>query len=186
MNVTFLLQNHFHIIFNLAVLSVRYALYVFDVYIDVFDVSRDCKGNMLDSGKRCNKSIERNFMMNTFLGFFCFNEFPFISLTFFCTIVKREDSLKKTLNFETKLELWEWPEWYDINFLQNGKHRWTFSLLKWFWYSHDYNCLLDQIGKDDIMRANVSEAVEKIPNKDKKYHRKRSLYVIVFIPKAYQ
>lgn len=33
---------------------------------------------------------------------------------------------------------------------------------------------------------NVSEAVEKIPNKDKKYHRKRSLYVIVFIPKAYQ
>ena len=107
MNVTFPLQNHFHIIFNLAVLSVRYALYVFDVYIDVFDVSRDCKGNMLDSGKRCNKSIERNFKMNTFLGVFCFNEFPFISLTFFCTIVKREDSLKKTLNFETKLELWQ-------------------------------------------------------------------------------
>ena len=46
-------------------------------------------------------------MMNTFLGIFCFNEFPFISLTFFCTIVKREDSLKKTLDFETKLELWE-------------------------------------------------------------------------------
>ena len=34
--------------FNLAVLSVRFALYVFDVYIDVFDGRYDCQENMLD------------------------------------------------------------------------------------------------------------------------------------------
>ena len=43
-------KNYFHIIFNLAILSVRLALYVFDVYIDVLDVRHDCQGNMLDLG----------------------------------------------------------------------------------------------------------------------------------------
>ena len=35
--VTFPQRNHSHIIFNLAVLSCIFALYVFDVYIDVFN-----------------------------------------------------------------------------------------------------------------------------------------------------
>ena len=35
------------------------------------------------------------------------------------------------------------------------------------------------IDKDDIMSVNVSEAVEDISNKDKKYYRKRSPCVIV-------
>ena len=40
--------------------------------------------------------------------------------------------------------------------------------------------------KDDIMRVNVSEAVDKIPNKDKKGYRKRSSCVIVCIAATYQ
>ena len=50
-------------------MRVGFALYVFDLYIDVFDGSHGCKGNMLDTGKNCPRSIEGNFMMNKF---FCF------------------------------------------------------------------------------------------------------------------
>ena len=41
------------------------------------------------------------------------------------------------------------------------------------------------IDKDDTKKAYVSEAVEKIPNKNKKY-RKRSSCVIVCIATIYQ
>ena len=51
-----------------SVVRVGFALYVFDLYIDVFDGNHGCKGNMLDAGKNCPRSIEGNFMMNTFLG----------------------------------------------------------------------------------------------------------------------
>ena len=36
-------KAYFHIIFNLAVLSVAFALYVSDVYINVFDGGHDCQ-----------------------------------------------------------------------------------------------------------------------------------------------
>ena len=45
-------------------MSVRFALYIFDVYTNVFDGSHDCKGDMLDWDNKCHKSIERNFMVN--------------------------------------------------------------------------------------------------------------------------
>ena len=47
-NILFHCENNFHIIFNLAVLTVRLARYVFDVYIDIFDGSHDCNENMLN------------------------------------------------------------------------------------------------------------------------------------------
>ena len=49
-----------------------------------------------------------------------------------------------------------------INFLQNGKHRWCFSLWCWLWCSN-YIWLLDMLDNNDITNGNVSEAVEKIP-----------------------
>ena len=52
-----------------SVVRVGFALYVFDLYIDVFDGSHGCKGNMLDAGKNCHRSIEENFMMNKFFSF---------------------------------------------------------------------------------------------------------------------
>ena len=47
-----------------SVVRVGFVLYVFDLYIDVFDGNHGCKGNMLDAGKNCSRSIEGNFMMN--------------------------------------------------------------------------------------------------------------------------
>ena len=46
---------------------VRFALYVFNVYVDVFDGRHDCQGNMFDLGKKSHKSIKGNFMLNKFL-----------------------------------------------------------------------------------------------------------------------
>ena len=46
--------------------------------------------------------------------------------------------------------------------------------------------LLDMIDKDDIMSENVSEAVEKISNKDEKHDCKWSLSVIVYRATIYQ
>ena len=72
----------------MVVLSVRFAFYVFDVYIGAFDGSHDCKGNMLDWDKRFHTSIEGNFMMNNKqVVFFCLNKLSVISLTFFFTTV---------------------------------------------------------------------------------------------------
>ena len=47
-----------------SVVRVGFVLYVFDLYIDLFDGNHGCKGNMLDAGKNCSRSIEGNFMMN--------------------------------------------------------------------------------------------------------------------------
>ena len=47
-----------------SVVRVGFVLYVFDLYIDVFDGNHGCKGNMLDAGKNCSRSIEGNFMIN--------------------------------------------------------------------------------------------------------------------------
>ena len=78
----------------MAVLGVWFTLYVFDIYIDVFDVYIDvfngrhnCRGNMLEQGKKCHKSIELHFSVLS------------------CYFTKREDNaekriiLKLTLNF---------------------------------------------------------------------------------------
>ena len=71
--------------FNLPVLSVWIALYVGDVFIDVFDGSHGYKVNMLDWDKKCHISFEGNFMMNNEQVFF--NKLSVISLTFFFTTV---------------------------------------------------------------------------------------------------
>ena len=52
----------------MAVLSVRFALYVFDVYIDVFDGRHDCQGNMLDFMKR-EDSLEKRWNLKLTLNF---------------------------------------------------------------------------------------------------------------------
>ena len=63
----------------MAVLSVLFALYVFDVYIDVFDVRHDCKGDMLDSGKKMSQIYRGKLHDEQVLAFFCFNELSVIS-----------------------------------------------------------------------------------------------------------
>ena len=65
------------------------------MYIDVFDRRYVYQGNMLDWGKKCNKSIEENFMAKSAKKF---SVLP-------CYFIKQEDSLEKrwivklTLNF---------------------------------------------------------------------------------------
>ena len=138
-----------HINFNLAVLSVWFDLYVFDIYIDVFDWRYDCQGNMLDWGKKkCHKSFEGNFMLKIFLLFFVLINFQLSGKHFSvlpCYFVKRED-FGKTLNFEINFEFQGWPRWHCINFPQSDKQ---------FWCSHNYNWLSDMIDKDDITSVNV-------------------------------
>ena len=80
-------------------MSVRFALYVFDVYVDVFDGRYVYQGNMLDWVKKFNKSIEENFMIKSAKQF---SVLP-------CYFMKQEDTLGKrwivklTLNFGGEL-----------------------------------------------------------------------------------
>ena len=62
------------------------------------------------------------------------------------------------------------------HFPQNGKHRWIFSLWRWFWCSHNYNWLLDKMDKE--CKRVLTLRFENIRNKDKKDYRKRVSCVI--------
>ena len=67
------------------------------MYIDVFDGTCDCQGNMLEV-KECHKSIKGNFMMKTFLLFFVLINFQLSAKHFSvlpCYFMKRKDSLEK-------------------------------------------------------------------------------------------
>ena len=90
----------------MAVLNVRFAFCVFDVYIDVFDGRYDCQGNMLGWGKKCHKG---NFMMKIFLFIFVLINFQLSVKNFSvppCYLMKGKDKVEKrwiltlTLNFE--------------------------------------------------------------------------------------
>ena len=92
----------------MAVLSVRFALYIFDVYIDVFDGTYDCQGNMLHGGKKMSqiyrgkrlKSIEETekiYDENVFTFFVLINS-QLLAKHFYvllCYFMKAEDSLEK-------------------------------------------------------------------------------------------
>ena len=92
----------------MAVLSVRFALYIFDVYIDVFDETYDCQGNILHGGKKMSqiyrgkrlKSIEETekiYDENVFAFFVLINS-QLLAKHFYvllCYFMKPEDSLEK-------------------------------------------------------------------------------------------
>ena len=89
-------------------MSVRFALYVFDVYIDVFDGRYDCQGNMLDWGKKMSQIYRGELHDENIFAFFVLINFQLSAKHFSvlpCYFMKREDSLEKrwilklTLNF---------------------------------------------------------------------------------------
>ena len=92
----------------------------------------------------------------SFCFFFCFNKFSAKGFSvLLCYFMKREDSIEKRWNLKLTFSFRGWSEIHFINFPKNGKHRWIFSLWRWFWCSHNYNWLLVMIDKDDITTVNV-------------------------------
>ena len=63
----------------MAILSVRFALYVFDLYIDVFDGRHDYRGNMLDRGKNLSQIYRAELYVEKVLTFFVLNKLSVIS-----------------------------------------------------------------------------------------------------------
>ena len=89
-------------------MGVWFALYVFDVYIDVFDGRYDCQGNMLDWGKKMSQIYRGELYDENIFAFFVLINFQLSAKHFSvlpCYFMKREDCLEKrwilklTLNF---------------------------------------------------------------------------------------
>ena len=60
-------------------MSVPFALYVFDVYIELSDGKYDCQGNILDLGKKMSQSYRGDFYDESIFPFFCFDKLSVIS-----------------------------------------------------------------------------------------------------------
>ena len=78
---------------QLRVLSVRFALYVFDVYIDVFNGRYDCQGNMRDRGKKMSQIYRGELHVENIFAFFVLMNFQLSAKHFSvlrCYFMKRE------------------------------------------------------------------------------------------------
>ena len=89
-------------------MSVRFALYVFYAYIDVFDGRYDCQGNMLDWDKKMSQIYWGELHDENVFAFFVLINFQLSAKHFSvlpCFFMKRDDGLEKcwtlklTLNF---------------------------------------------------------------------------------------
>ena len=74
-------------------------------------------------------------------------------MTFYHNHKKRKNNLETLVPFSWNicLELLGWSEWLFVNFFQNGKHRWRFSLRRWFWCNCNENWQLDMLDNDNII-----------------------------------
>ena len=90
-------------------MSVRFALYVFDVYIDVFDGRYDWQRNMLDWGKKMSQIDRGELHDGNAFAFFVLINFQLSAKHFsvlLCYFMKREDKDDIT---SVNVKIWKDP-----------------------------------------------------------------------------